>query len=247
RAALPAYLPAAVAGGLAVHAVLAGLARPAGTAVVLGALVAVAFAVAALDRPARTGIGAAALDRSAGTGIGAAAVLAGLLALPGGTAAGAAWAGASAAVTRGWAAAGLVLAAAGLAAVRRWWPEYALAGATGVGLAGSAVALAVLPDHRFGEDAALAVLLDVVVWRLVRRWFVGFVVFTGIAAVPALVAALPATWTVFRAPYTWLDAVWRGRPSGVGLAPDGGAGYATATAALTLLGLVLAVVAATVG
>ncbi|GII24983.1 SCO7613 C-terminal domain-containing membrane protein [Planosporangium mesophilum] len=254
-----------VAGLLAAHAILAGLARPAGVTVVLAALVVVATTVAVLGRataapaepgqpaepgkPAEPGQPAEPARRV----VGAAAAGVALLALPGLVAAVGTTAGAEPATVRGLALAGLVVAVTAVLVLRRVQPAYAVAGAGAVLLGGAGVAIAAVAatPEPYGVHCALAVLCDAVavlaVLPAVRRrpWAGPFAaVLATVPAGPVLAAVAPAAWAVLVGPYNHLDAIWSGAPAGVGLGapvPTGPYALGPAAAALTLLTLALLV------
>nr|WP_305075074.1 hypothetical protein [Micromonospora okii] len=228
-------LASAVAGGALVgHALLVGLATPAGEAALLGAVLVIGLVVAARGRRA-TGVR---------RGVAGVALAAGLLAAPAGVAvaffaAGAApWWQARAAL----AAVGLPLVA--LLAVRRRWP--ALTGYASVALAvASALAglapLVVPADEPVALYAALAVLPTVLAGPGLRPTGAPRVAGLGLLAV-ALLAAAPAVVTVLLAPYGEVAPFWSGAPTG---GPVRGA--APAGAALLLLAVAAALAGRTPG
>ncbi|WP_353900718.1 hypothetical protein ABUL04_03805 [Micromonospora harpali] len=200
-------LAAAVAGAALVgHALLVGLAYPAGEAALLGAVVPLGLAVAALGRRAggvRRGV--------AGAGLAAA-----LLAVP-------------AAVTVALFAAGVppwwqaraALAAVGLplvalVAVRRRWPE--LTGYASVAFAAGSALVALAPlavrvDEPVALYAAVVVLLTVLAGPGTRPTGAPLVSGLGLLAV-ALFAAAGVLARVLVAPYGEVAAPWSGAPTG---------------------------------
>ncbi|WP_431974120.1 SCO7613 C-terminal domain-containing membrane protein [Micromonospora haikouensis] len=200
-------LAAAVAGAALVgHALLVGLAYPAGEAALLGAVVPLGLAVAALGRRAggvRRGV--------AGTALAAA-----LLAVPA-TVTVALFA---AAVPPWWqaraalAAVGLPLVA--LVAVRRRWPE--LTGYASVAFAAGSALVALAPlvvrvDEPVALYAAVVVLLTVLAGPGTRPTGAPLVSGLGLLAV-ALFAAAGVLARVLVAPYGEVAAPWSGAPTG---------------------------------
>ncbi|GAB3970012.1 hypothetical protein GCM10027615_25490 [Plantactinospora veratri] len=241
RAAVPMALAAVPLAG---HAVLVGLARPAGAAAVCGALVLLGVAVALTAlRPATAAdpepeeaatTAVPGLRRVVGGGGLATAVLAApatvLLALF------------AAGVSPGWQAravlAAAVLLAAGLVPVRRAVPHYQPYANAALATVALAVGLAPgLPgvDEPAGPYAAGALLLNLGVWLSGRGRPAGTAerrTEAVPAAVPALVSgailllraamvAVPAVLAVLVTPYGWLGRIWSGPPAGVGLYPTG--------------------------
>ncbi|MFC8847467.1 MULTISPECIES: SCO7613 C-terminal domain-containing membrane protein [unclassified Micromonospora] len=210
-------LAAAVAGAALVgHALLAGLASPDGEAALLGAVVPLGLAVAALGRR----------DGGVRRGVAGAALAAALLAVPAAVtvalfAAGASpWWQARAAL----AAVGLPLVA--LLAVRRRWPE--LTGYASVAFAAGSVLVALAPlvvrvDEPVALYAAVVVLLTVLAGPGTRPTGAPLVSGLGLLAV-ALFAAAPVLVRVLVAPYGEVSTPWSGAPTGVpvpGAAPAG--------------------------
>ncbi|WP_228986670.1 SCO7613 C-terminal domain-containing membrane protein [Micromonospora sp. DH13] len=200
-------LAAAVAGAALVgHALLVGLAYPAGEAALLGAVVPLGLAVAALGR------------RASGVrrGVAGAALAAALLAVP-------------AAVTVALFAAGVppwwqaraALAAVGLplvalVAVRRRWPE--LTGYASVAFAAGSALVALAPlvvrvDEPVALYAAVVVLLTVLAGPGTRPTGAPLVSGLGLLAV-ALFAAAGVLARVLVAPYGEVAAPWSGPPTG---------------------------------
>ena len=213
---------AAAAAGLTAGAVLAGLARPEQTALVLCGVIVLGTTVGLLSRPVD--------HRRIVTG---SAGLVALMALPP-----AAWSGLVAVDVLPWWVARLTVAAvvvgllatmaarrsrpgmvpyayaATLISAALWPPVMAVVGAEPIGLYGgvalvlvATAVLAVLPGRAPQQDAR-------------ARW--GPAVMAAVpGAVLLTVYALPATLAVVALPYTWLGSVWSGQPAGVGLTPDG--------------------------
>ncbi|MFF3857178.1 SCO7613 C-terminal domain-containing membrane protein [Micromonospora sp. NPDC002575] len=200
-------LAAAVAGAALVgHALLVGLAYPAGEAALLGAVVPLGLAVAALGR------------RAGGVrwGVAGSALAAALLAVP-------------AAVTVALFAAGVppwwqaraALAAVGLplvalVAVRRRWPE--LAGYASVAFAAGSALVALAPlavrvDEPVALYAAVVVLLTVLAGPGTRPTGAPLVSALGLLVV-ALSAAAGVLARVLVAPYGEVAAPWSGAPTG---------------------------------
>ena len=246
RTARTAIPPAAGALVLAVDAVLTATARPGLTTLVLGGIVVLGLALAAVfQRRSRSAI----TEESGGgwqVALAATGLLAALLAVP--PAVGSAlsavhvvpWWAARATV----AAIGLVLVAVVLLkppALRRTAFAAALAGA--IIWPAAAVALGE-PVNVYAAVSLLVVAAAMVCMgstvdqNLVRAG-------GALAAVPGAVALVvvvfPAVATVAFAPYSWLTSIWSGQPGGVGLVP---AGVSTApvhaTDAVALGGLALA-------
>ncbi|MFF0822108.1 SCO7613 C-terminal domain-containing membrane protein [Micromonospora haikouensis] len=200
-------LAAAVAGAALVgHALLVGLAYPAGEAALLGAVVPLGLAVAALGR------------RAGGVrrGVAGAALAAALLAVPA-TVTVALFA---AAVPPWWqaraalAAVGLPLVA--LVAVRRRWPE--LTGYASVAFAAGSALVALAPlvvrvDEPVALYAAVVVLLTVLAGPGTRPTGAPLVSGLGLLAV-ALFAAAGVLARVLVAPYGEVAAPWSGAPTG---------------------------------
>jgi hypothetical protein len=116
-----------------------------------------------------------------------------------------------------------------------------------------AIAAVTAPGSRpYGVYSTLAVLCDAVAVLAIlpilrqRAWAGPTVaVLLAVPVGPALAAIAPAVWTVLAGPYTWVDAVWSGRPAGVGLGvtePGGPYAFGPAAVALGLLTLALLVV-----
>lgn len=232
---------------LAGYAVLAGLGRTGSTAAVLAAVVVAGGLVAGLGRrgtyPHQTVLGGLALT-------------VGMIAWPPAVAATVAAAGAP----DWWAARAGLGAVATLAVaaplLARRWPGYRW-----YGYATASVVAAFAPCWELvgrtrepaGVYAAVALLLIVALAAAAAKEPPGTETqpTLDVAAVlpritlvlPAVwwaVAVLPALWTLLARPYGWLDAVWRGAPDGVGLAPFGDPRVAVADAvALALAGAAL--------
>jgi hypothetical protein len=209
--------PVAIAGigaGLAGHALVVGLAAPASTAAVLGALSLLGLAVAWRARP----------PASAAAAIGPVALVVGLLAWPGAVAATAVAAG----VPAPWPARAAMVAVttllAAVALARSVVPGYARV-ATGVVHAATPVAIiAGLTDGwpaAVGAYAAAGLLVLTAAGLLhppAQRdlWLV--------LRVPLASLALMLTsqkLAVLVGPYTWLGRIWDGAPAGVGVRADG--------------------------
>jgi len=248
RSARRSVVYGGVAGLLAAHAVLAGLARPASTAGVLAALVVLAAGMATTTGMATTGMAAAGRG-SAGRPVGAAAAGVLVLALPPLAAAVAATAGSGVPVR--FAGAGLVLAFAVTFGLRRWYPSVP---PVAVPLAGTGVTIAALAaaGEPFGVYAALA-LAGAAITVAHREARAALPVAGALAVLPAVlavVAVAPAVATLVVGPYRWVGRIWSGTPAGIGLVAPGTAGapahgpyaFGPAAVSLALLALTLGTV-----
>ncbi|MGC4803529.1 SCO7613 C-terminal domain-containing membrane protein [Micromonospora sp. DT233] len=224
--------PAAVAAGAALvgHALLTGLATPAGEAVLLGAVALLGAAVAGWGR--RAG--------GVGRGVAGTALAVALLAAPAAVTVAAFAAGAPPWWQARVALAAVVLPLVALLAVRRRWPEltgYASVAFAAVTVLAGLAPLVVRADEPVTLYAALAVLLTVLGGPGTRP--AGATEATGIGLlVVALLACAPAVAVALVAPHGGPALPWSGAPSG------------TPPPAATVTGvalLVLALAAALVG
>jgi hypothetical protein len=250
RSPSSAALRALPAAALGLHAVAAGLARPALTAVVAALLGGCGALLAALAVPAGPVRGTARYR----TVLGAAGAVTTLLALPALAAAVAAAGGAAPSGVRWNAMVGLVLGSALLAGSAPRRPGYALPGLVTLYLAAGALFLASLLEAWLGVLSGVATVCLLVVAALLVRYVPGLpgglrlAAPAGLLAVPAVVTGLAALAWVLLAPLTWLGGShrWTGAPDGVGLVPAGGnwpEPRPWPIAPLTLLLLALAVAA----
>jgi hypothetical protein len=212
-----ALLPGLAAAVLTGHAVLASLARPANTATVLGALVLIGLAAAALSRrqersavPQAVGAGALLVALSAVAPAVSTALAAGHLQPS--------W------VTR-LTCASVLLVLAGLVAVHRSWPRlrwYAFVAALGSAAIWPTVA-AFSGTDPVGIYAGIGLVLIAATLIPMRGEETLSLISAAIAATPAAlllaVQVAPPVLAVVVLPYAWFRAIWSGAPGGVGLAP----------------------------
>jgi hypothetical protein len=248
--------PAVAGAVLALHAVGAGLGRPAGTAVVLAGLVAIALAAGSLSRVA-----------GASRAVAGGSLAVGLVAFPPAVA--------SAQIAAGWAGtleltpvwtgrltlAAVALGLAGLFAVHRW-----RSGLAGYAFAATVVSAAIWPvvvvladGEPAGVYGAVSLLLIAVATIPVLSTSDSSVPATGVrpasmavaitaagpGAVLLAVGVLPAVLAVIGGPFTWFGAIWSGAPTGVGLVPAGTTGLPAVTAVATWSLALLALASAT--
>ena len=232
---------ATAAGMLALHAVVAGLARPSSTAWTLWSIVVIGTAMLSIERHQVAGRRHGTEARK-GTAAGAAGIAIAIVTLPAATLSTIA-AFAVRPISTG--AGALIAAAVGTAAVlavRRWAPwqiRAAALGASGAVLFGSSVVPIV--DARLGPYSAIGLLLLAAVAFVVVPVDRSAVWPTLPAAIVpllrVLLAVVPAAFAVLIVPYSWLAAIWSGAPGrgGPGLSPNGSAVGFSSAAALAIL------------
>jgi hypothetical protein len=215
----------AVAGLLVVHAVLTGFGRAAVAAVALGAVALIGAGAAVLARPERRG------------DAGAVALGAGVLAVPA-----AVWAATVAFAVPGPGQTRITLAVAAVLAAGAWAvPRSVRPAAHAAALLG--LLTAPLWAVGSGDSPAIYAAVALLVVAATVPLGVGAAAPVGVVLGLALAAAVAeSVFAVSLAPYEWLDAVWRGRPAGVGLDVAGVAEVSRGDAVAVLLVAVVAAV-----
>jgi hypothetical protein len=219
-----AVMIAGIGAGLAGHALVVGLAAPASTAAVLGALVVLGLTTAWRARPPAV--------------IGRWALVVGLLAWPGAVAATAVAAGVPAPWPARAAMAATATLLAAVAVARSAAPAYT---PTAAGAVHAATPVAIIAGLTEGGAAvvgayaaagslvlAAAGLLHPPVHR--DRWLVLRVPLASLA----LILTMPQLTAVLVSPYSWLGSVWDGAPAGIGVRADG-AWHASGAGVLALV------------